>query len=109
VDIEKINPKRNYLRLSSRYFNKIEAQYLEAINKDASQKLFYQLWTAKEAFCKAEGGRLWYYLEKNLLNSDGTVRTQINNYTISLVNDIQNYSLSLASLKPPKNIEMIYE
>jgi phosphopantetheine--protein transferase-like protein len=109
VDIEKMNSKRNYLGLSNRYFNPHESDYLNQLSSKESQILFYQLWSAKEAVCKAEGGRLWFYLNYNFLDSNGQFKSEVNNHSIFQFDQIQNFSMCLASNSPFQTVELIYE
>lgn len=61
LDIEDTKgPKRNWQRISERYFNPSEQGYIT----DSSQPefAFYQIWTAKEALVKMDHGALAHYL-----------------------------------------------
>ncbi len=51
IDIEKIR-KVDWMKISSRYFNKEEANYLM---DECSPRTFYRLWTEKEAYAKMLG------------------------------------------------------
>ena len=53
IDIERVDRSRNIVGISERFFCSVERAYIES----ASDKYlaFYKLWTAKEAFLKANG------------------------------------------------------
>lgn len=55
VDLQIMLPKPHYLKLAKRFFAPQEVQQLESLEGEKTTKLFYQLWTAKEAFLKATG------------------------------------------------------
>jgi len=109
VDVEFNNPKRNYMALAQRYFNVQEFEYLSALNNEQAISLFYNLWTTKEAICKAQGGRLWYYLAENCLNKSNNIKSTIKGLHIVQLNHFSDYSLSLATQTKPKNMEFIDE
>ncbi len=52
IDIEKIDDKRNFIKLSKRIFRGKE---LEAFNNNPTAELFYEIWTQKEAYSKIDG------------------------------------------------------
>lgn len=108
VDIEHINPKRKYLELARRYFHSKEYDYLASLEQQASVHMFYQLWTAKEAICKAQGGRLWYYLEDNYLTYKNTLVKHIKQLEIKNFNIIEGYKLSIATSKGLDKTKFIY-
>ncbi len=66
IDVEKINPKRIYKDVAERYFHPLEWQRLQALPAGQQQIEFFRLWSAKEAWCKLEGGKLWQYLGQEL-------------------------------------------
>ena len=45
LDIEKIEPHRDVLKLSKRYFHPDEYQYLKTLSGNERMLAFYQLWT----------------------------------------------------------------
>jgi phosphopantetheinyl transferase len=109
IDIEFKNPKRNYKGLAQRYFHVQEFQYLSSLNNVQALSLFYNLWTTKEAICKAQGGRLWYYLAENCLNKSNNIKSTIKGLHIVQLDHFSDYSLSLATQTKPKNMEIIDE
>ena len=55
VDLQIMLPKSHCLKLARRFFAPQEVWQLESLGEEERTKLFYQLWTAKEAFLKATG------------------------------------------------------
>ncbi|QUS60114.1 4'-phosphopantetheinyl transferase superfamily protein [Synechocystis sp. PCC 7339] len=55
VDLQIMVPKAHGLKLARRFFSLQETEQLENLPPEERIKLFYQLWTAKEAFLKATG------------------------------------------------------
>lgn len=55
VDLQIMLPKPHCLKLAKRFFALQEVEQLEGLEEKERTKLFYQLWTAKEAFLKATG------------------------------------------------------
>lgn len=56
VDIEKIEPSLDYQRLAARFFSSEENAALMAAPKARRRRMFYRLWTKKEAQLKGAGG-----------------------------------------------------
>lgn len=63
VDIETAG-ERDYLKIAKRYFHADEVQALNICAGDERKKLFFKLWTLKEAFFKATGGGISSGLDK---------------------------------------------
>ncbi len=97
VDVEYINNKRNYLALAKRYYHLEEFEQMKSLKPKHACQLFYTLWSLKEAVCKAEGGRLWYYLSQNYLQQNKQLVTKMNGMNLTTYNGIKGYSLALAS------------
>ncbi|AFZ46644.1 4'-phosphopantetheinyl transferase [Cyanobacterium stanieri PCC 7202] len=55
IDIENINKKVKFQELAQRFFCPSEYILMNQINPENEAKLFYTLWTAKEAYLKAIG------------------------------------------------------
>jgi len=55
VDLEKIRPMENAEQLAERFFCASEYDLLTQAIPEERDKLFFQLWTAKEAYLKATG------------------------------------------------------
>jgi len=64
VDIEKVNPKLEYLEIARRFFSEREYQALIALSPSERQRAFFACWTRKEAFLKATGVGLSYSLSE---------------------------------------------
>jgi len=109
VDVEYINNNRNYLKLAQRYFHKKESRHLKKLTDSDSAKLFYNLWTAKEAVCKAEGGRLWYYLADNYLTHNDKMKTTIKGLKLLSFDTVPNYALTVAMPDNSHQMEIINE
>lgn len=56
IDIEYIKRERNYKEIIYRFYTDIERQYiLSDQNEDVQIERFYQIWTLKESYIKADG------------------------------------------------------
>jgi len=55
VDLEKLRPMENSLQLAKRFFCPSEYALLTQAIPEERDKLFFQFWTAKEAYLKATG------------------------------------------------------
>ncbi|MCY4428237.1 MAG: 4'-phosphopantetheinyl transferase superfamily protein [Halieaceae bacterium] len=69
VDIE-IQRRRPFLRLARRYFADSEVADLEHLPSESSTARFYQYWTLKEAWVKAQGRGLWTALDSVYFHFD---------------------------------------
>lgn len=109
VDIEFIKQQRNFLKLSKRYFHTHEYKTLKALDNNTALILFYRLWTAKESVCKAQGGRLWYFLKNNLINNQQQIKNKYDGLTIIQLDEIKDFSLTLATENPIDTVKLIHE
>ena len=114
IDVEYINSKRKYLAVAKRYFHPDEYQYLQSLDKSTAISCFYNLWTAKEAVCKAKGGRLWYYLadnylENSCLGKDKNMVKSIKGLNILQFSEIKHFSLTVATEFMPGEVSFIHE
>ena len=107
IDVESINPAREVLKLAKRYFHPDEFLFLKNFNKQEQAYRFFQLWTQKEALCKLDGGRLWFYLKENMLSSKKYTKNNDNPVFIQSYDKIPQFSLSIASTKEPNEIRFI--
>lgn len=64
VDVEVRKANLECLKLAERFFAPREAQAMATLYEDAQQRLFYRLWTAKEAYLKGRGVGLSLGLER---------------------------------------------
>lgn len=55
VDVERVRPRPNALRVAERYFTAAEAAAIQSAPAGDQPTLFYRHWVAKEAFLKATG------------------------------------------------------
>ena len=55
VDIEYLREMPDLMRIARRFFSHQEYELLNEASEEARSKLFFQLWTAKEAYLKAIG------------------------------------------------------
>ena len=97
VDVEYVKYDRNYMALAKRYFHLQEFSLMKSLVPEQACQLFYTLWSLKEAVCKAEGGRLWYYLSHNYLDNNQQLIKEMNGMILTIINDIEGFSLALAS------------
>jgi 4'-phosphopantetheinyl transferase len=109
IDIEFKNPKRNFLNLANKYFHEQEARYLNSLNTIDTMQAFYTLWTTKEAICKEQGGRLWYYLGHNCLNEKNEMVTSFNGINMIQINTLSKFSMSLATAFDDNHIVSCHE
>lgn len=97
IDVEHINCKRNYIALAKRYYHPDEYKLIKSINPMKACQLFYMLWCLKEAVCKAEGGRLWYYLSHNYLDQTKQLNKTMNGLNLTTINTIEGFGCAIAS------------
>ena len=109
LDIEFINPNRNFLNLAKKYFHSQEYHYLASLKAEDAINVFYSLWTTKEAICKEQGGRLWYYLAHNCLDKNDTIVKSLNKKHIIQINDFSCYSSTIAADFPENQLLINYE
>lgn len=64
VDVEVRKANLDCLKLAERFFAPAEARAMATLDVDAQQRLFYRLWTAKEAYLKGRGVGLSFGLER---------------------------------------------
>lgn len=106
VDVEIMNSQKPWLKLAKRYFHSCEYSQLKSMTEKEAVSLFFTLWTAKEAVCKAHGGRLWYFLADNYLNSKQLL---VNSHNKCFLQNYihNNYSLTIASMSPLQEVVFI--
>ncbi|MGC3976306.1 MAG: 4'-phosphopantetheinyl transferase superfamily protein [Nitrospira sp.] len=71
VDVEVLNTNLACVKLAERFFAPPEAQAIAKLCGEAQQRLFYRLWTAKEAYLKGRGVGLSLGLERCEMVFDG--------------------------------------
>ncbi|MCB5458826.1 4'-phosphopantetheinyl transferase family protein [Mediterraneibacter gnavus] len=84
IDIEYIKSERNYKEIMYRFYTSSERQYImSAESEHVQRERFYQIWTLKESYIKADGRGL------NIpLNSFDVVSKRDNQYLVE--NSLQN-------------------
>ena len=75
IDIERIRPQHDVMKLAHRYFHVDEQRELNQLTTENQRHSFFQLWTQKEAWCKLDGGNLWSYLSRSVLPNQ-SLKTQ---------------------------------
>jgi len=75
VDVERLDEKRRYEVIAGRFFSESEKAHLTQRFLDERLRMFYRLWTAKEAVSKAVGTGLSYPLSQYeiALNKQGVL------------------------------------
>ncbi len=109
VDIEYINTNRKVMALSKRYFHELEFQWLRTLNSKQSVTMFYNLWSRKEAVCKAQGGRLWYYLRDNYLDENQQMTTSIKGLKLTQLDTVADFSLVVATDDIDARVKTVYK
>ena len=56
VDVETINRGLDYQKLADRFFSETEKQWLLECTAARRRRLFFRIWTRKEAWLKGKGG-----------------------------------------------------
>jgi 4'-phosphopantetheinyl transferase len=70
IDIEYLEEKPDCLNIARRFFSSREFEAIEGLTRKDRSRLFFQLWTAKEAYLKATGEGLSGSLDKVEISSD---------------------------------------
>ncbi len=96
IDVEKIKPQRNVIKLAKRHFHEDEIKYLSSFSHTEVQRQFYKLWTRKEAWCKLDGGTLWSYLSRSVLPDATMTTTNGQNVHIQTLPHIKGFACSVA-------------
>jgi 4'-phosphopantetheinyl transferase len=64
IDIEKIRPQRDALKLARRFFSQKEREQLESLPPEELSTAFFRCWSRKEAYIKARGEGLSHPLSE---------------------------------------------
>jgi 4'-phosphopantetheinyl transferase len=70
IDVEYINNKNDCLGIAKRFFSPKETETIDSATERERYRLFFQFWTAKEAYLKATGEGLSGSLDKVEINLD---------------------------------------
>lgn len=109
VDIEYMDTNRRVMALAKRYFHREEFQWLNTLSSKQSVTMFYNLWSRKESVCKAQGGRLWYYLQDNYLDENQQMITSIKGLKLTQLDAIVDFSLVVAIDDSDDRVKVIHE
>ena len=90
VDIEKIRADIDVLAIAQRFFTAEEAARLESLEQSERTKLFFTLWTRKEALSKARGIPL----------AEGLADAFVEGYCVEDVDVGEDYAAAAASATP---------
>jgi hypothetical protein len=71
VDLETMAPRRSWREIATRWFTEKENAFLKQAGIGA-ERLFYHLWTRKEAWIKLQGKTIWRLSEVPETNQTGT-------------------------------------
>ncbi len=120
IDLEQIRPDFNYLAIAQRFFTVQEVASILALSLQEQPTAFFQIWTAKEAYIKAEGGSVFAGLSQvevklNPIPEDNTwqIAQQISDrcllYTLNpaagyVASLVQSFPTHLSELKQPFSI-----
>ena len=88
---------RDFLRISKRYFNQEEQIFL--INSEDPKRLFFDLWSRKEAIIKAKGKRLLTEIKKtniSFVDNKIPLKCKIDDWFVYSVKAGSHYSAALA-------------
>ncbi len=55
VDLEYLRDMKDAAKIAERFFSPRESQLIASLNSEQQQRIFFKLWTAKEAYLKAIG------------------------------------------------------
>lgn len=58
IDVERIRPDQDHLRVAERFFSEAERRVLQSLPQERQGEAFFLAWTRKEAYIKALGGGL---------------------------------------------------
>jgi 4'-phosphopantetheinyl transferase len=90
VDIEKINPKSDYLAIAQRFFAQDECSYIEC--NESRIDAFFKIWTLKEAYVKAIGRGLAYGMDKfSVISPEQQVVSKVDGYQLQSVDVPKGY------------------
>ena len=64
IDLEYLREMDNIVKIAERFFSPQEAKLIASLTSDRQKQVFFQLWTAKEAYLKATGEGLAGSLDK---------------------------------------------
>ncbi|MBI2783940.1 MAG: 4'-phosphopantetheinyl transferase superfamily protein [Gammaproteobacteria bacterium] len=92
VDVEQVAPRARLLALARRFFSADECAALDRLSGIAQRAAFYDIWTAREAYCKALGCGLAGFADPE---SSAIAATTAAGWQRRWVTDIPGYRLAL--------------
>jgi 4'-phosphopantetheinyl transferase len=105
VDLEFIDPDVSYWQVAELAFTPQERQALAAISGEEQRQVFYQMWTSKEAFLKAHGGKLDISLKEEC---SGVEAVDITTSCIRQLSLEEGWAGAMALTNPPSNVKLRY-
>ncbi len=104
IDVERIKPHRDVMKLVERYFHADEWRKLQQLSDQQRIAQFYQWWTKKEAWCKLEGGKLWSYLSRPVDPNQPIKTEQGAVVNMTSISEIEGFAGTLASTATIKHL-----
>lgn len=112
VDLEYLREMKDMAKIAERFFSPEESKFIASLHSEKQQRLFFKLWTAKEAFLKATGTGLAGSLDSvdiffdqaecpSLLGIKGN-STAVDNWSMYSCIPARNYVAAMA-IKAPRN------
>ena len=77
VDVEKVRPFKDLLKIAANYFSASELEYLSGLPQEVQPKAFYRCWTRKESFIKAVGDGLSFPLDQFSVTLDDDLKANL--------------------------------
>jgi 4'-phosphopantetheinyl transferase len=99
ADIERIDPDADVVRLAQRFFTTDEAATLSALPEDEARRVFFRIWTRKEAVLKGLGGGVPSRLRAVPVGADEgrqVVRIGVSDWTLHGLAAPADYATALA-------------
>lgn len=114
IDVEQIRSDMDFDNLAKRFFSKDEYEYLMSLEKEGKQTAFFSIWSAKEAFIKAQGDGVSFGLDKfSVPFSDAKGLVQISSnkdsshiWQLENFSNIEGYSMAVCVNKCSENINI---
>ncbi|MEX0290249.1 MAG: 4'-phosphopantetheinyl transferase superfamily protein [Flavobacteriaceae bacterium] len=77
VDVERVKPFADLLKIAANYFSNSELDRLNLIPSEEQPRAFYRCWTRKESFIKAIGDGLSFPLDKFSVTLDEDLKARL--------------------------------
>lgn len=97
IDIEIIKPERNFKAIAKRHYHEEDCAAWALKPETEQQMAFFRQWSAKEAWCKFDGGILWHYLPQAVSACPQTIQwiPWIQGFTCAVASDTVFQSVRL--------------